>query len=149
MSLIKIPAYLRHWIFWDMGIVAPIPKRKETEKEKEKYMIIFHVLSVTWQVSHVRCHVSGVMCHLSHVTLFDQKSPVDWETGFLRWHTQTDRRLTEISNYRQGHPLFKWKYCGKKSTGNLLKGTIICQWVTCFLKLLAIYFRPFLSSSTQ
>ena len=49
-------AYRRHWISCPLWIVAPIPKRGETDKQEKEEKYYF------------KCHVSGAACHMSCVT---------------------------------------------------------------------------------
>ena len=73
---VKNSAYGSHWISWLVQIVEPIKKNPPKNKfiyEEKLYLFIF--LSISCQVSGVRCHascvtfcVTRVSCHLSHVT---------------------------------------------------------------------------------
>ena len=60
----KNPAHRRHWISLRVQIVAPIPKRTETERKEEEEKNI----CVTSHMSGVRCHMSCVRYHMSGVT---------------------------------------------------------------------------------
>ena len=80
----KNPAYGRHLISWRVRIVAPLPKRTETNRKEEKKEkencnmpgVTRHMSHITWQVSHVTCQVSGVACRVSPVT--NDNSPSLW-----------------------------------------------------------------------
>ena len=84
--LVQNPAYRRHWISWCVRIVAPIPKRTETDREGRRRT----KSCVTYKVSF---HIS---CVTGRNTLVNQKSPVHREVGFLLWHWQRHTGITEI-----------------------------------------------------
>ena len=58
----KNSAYGRHRIYGHVRIVAPIPKRTETDRKRKK-KIICHMSGVRCDMPHATCHASRVTCH--------------------------------------------------------------------------------------
>ena len=87
----KNPAYGKHWIFWPMGIVSPLPwRRKKIKGDILKDFFFFnwicHLLPVTCHLSPVQCHMSWVTCYMSSVTCHYKNSHSNKPSPLLHRH---------------------------------------------------------------